>query len=112
MGDRLRRRIPAAVVVSKADTLWTQKEWEPFQNNTPATRAEIDALVQRLLEESGRGAILQACRGLFSFVSYFAISAYGRRVYKYPTSFDSLRPTRVEEPLIALIRGEVQAENG
>jgi Double-GTPase 2 len=103
-----------AVVISKADVLWDDPRWAVFRpgngDNRDAAPAEVAAAARTLLEAAGRGAIVNAVEQAFGASGYFAVSAFGMRVAAgEPLLVDSIRPARIEEPLVALI-GEEAAD--
>lgn len=106
---KLRRsETPVAVVISKADVLWDDPRWAVFRGESDAPLADVQAAARALLEAAGRGAIVNAFDQVFGATGYFAVSAFGRSVVAgEPLAFDTIRPARIEEPLLALIGDEV-----
>ncbi|HVE70299.1 MAG TPA: hypothetical protein VNI54_02945 [Thermoanaerobaculia bacterium] len=106
-------RIPAAIAVSKADTLWDlDPAYAVFQEDSGATPDAIDDAVRKLLAACGRRAFASALDEVFAPVQYYAFSALGRTVPPgMPVDIDSIRPSRVHEPLLALIGVEVRPAN-
>jgi len=106
---KLRRsETPVAVVISKADVLWDDPRWEVFRGESDSPSADVQAAARALLEAAGRGAIVNAFDQVFGATGYFAVSAFGRSVVAgEPLAFDTIRPARIEEPLLALIGDEV-----
>ena len=95
-------RIPAAVVITKADTLWHRPEYASFREDSGADDETIGAAARALLLKSGRPALVQALEQTFTPVRYFAISAFGRAMSD-PLRIEDLRPVRVTDPLVALL---------
>ncbi len=106
-------RIPAAIAVSKADTLWDlDDDCAVFREDSDAPAESIDNAVRRLLAKCGRRAFASAVADVFDPVQYFAFSALGRTVPPgTPVDLGSIRPARVHEPLLALIGVEVRQAN-
>lgn len=105
LGQRFRPRevrIPVAVTVTKADVLWNEVEWKLFRPDSNATRQEIDKAVQQLLRRTGRGPLLDTLGQWFAPLSFFAVSAFGRR----PTpgfTVQDVHSSRVEEPIVSIL---------
>jgi DNA helicase HerA-like ATPase len=96
--------IPVAVTISKADVLWNDERWSAFKPDSGAPREAIQAAVRELLTLTGRGDMIEELESVFSAVTYFALSAFGRDVpAEQPLSLDDVNPVRVEEPLLSLI---------
>lgn len=109
MIDALGRRTRAhsgntalAIVISKADVLWNRDDCAPMHPDSGADRDAIDVATRALLGKAGRAALLAACAESFTPVRCFAISAFGTAAGS--PSIDDVRPVRIEEPLIALLR--------
>jgi hypothetical protein len=113
IGPRLKdRRMPVAIAVSKADTLWDFPECAAFREDSNATAEEVDDAVRKLLAKCGRRAFASAVADVFDPVHYFAFSALGRPLVPgQPVAIESIRPSRVHEPLLALIGMEVRQAN-
>lgn len=105
LARRIRARgqpIPVAVTVTKADMLWERPEWSMFRRDSGVTADEIDRGVRELLRQSGRDALLDALTGSFAPLQFFAVSAFGRAP-DAPLRIADLQPSRVEEPLLAVL---------
>lgn len=113
LGPRLKaRRMPVAIAVSKADTLWDLPEYAAFKEDSGATQDDVDEAVRKLLANCGRRAFASAVAEVFDPVHYFAFSALGRPLVPgEPLAIESIRPARVHEPLLALIGMEVGQAN-
>ena len=99
-------RIPAAVVVTKADVFWERKEWALFQEDSGAEEAAIGSATRELLMKSGRQALVTALEEAFAPVRFFTVSAFGHDPVA-PLRVEKLSPARVEEPLMALLGASV-----
>lgn len=95
-------RVPAAVVITKADVLWDLPEWAAFRDDSGADDDTIDRTARELLLKSGRTALVRALEETFAPVRYFAISAFGRDLSE-PLRIEDLRPSRVGDPLLSLL---------
>lgn len=95
-------RIPAVAVITKADVLWDRAEWSVFREDSGADEETIGRTARDLLLAAGRTALVRALEETFSPVRYFAISAFGRATSEQPR-IEDLRPTRVADPLLALL---------
>jgi hypothetical protein len=96
--------IPIAVTISKADILWNDERWSAFKPDSGASRETIEKTVRELLTLGGRGDMLEELESVFSRVTYFALSAFGRELPAgQEVSLDDIFPARVEEPLLSLI---------
>jgi hypothetical protein len=113
IGPRLKsRRMPVAIAVSKADTLWDLPDYAAFREDSGASADDVDAAVRKLLAACGRRAFASAMADVFEPVHYFAFSALGRTIAPgEPVPIESIRPARVHEPLLALIGMEVRQAN-
>jgi GTPase SAR1 family protein len=107
--DELSRRVrargqavPVAVTVTKTDMLWDRPEWSMLKRDSGATADEIDNAVRELLRQSGREALLAALANSFAPIQFFAVSAFGRAP-EAPLVLADLQPSRVEEPLLAVM---------
>jgi hypothetical protein len=101
--SRRDERVPVAVAITKADTLWGRVEWELFRPGTTATREKIDHAVRQLLQRTGRTPLLEALERAFKPLCCFAVSAFGRPPAPGFTVND-IRPARVEEPIVSLLK--------
>lgn len=95
-------RVPATAVITKADVLWDRPEWAAFREDSGSDDEAIGKLARELLLKSGRPALVRALEDTFTPVRYFAISAFGSAPSD-PLRIEDLRPTRVVEPLLALL---------
>ena len=105
LARRMRARgyaVPVAVTITKADLLWNRPEWSLFARDSNATPEEIDRAVRTLLERCGRNALYGALTKGFPAVQFFAVSAFGRAP-DVPLHLSDLQPSRVEEPLLAVV---------
>ena len=96
-------RIPACAVVTKADVLWNRPAWEIFREDSGASAEEIEQATRELLRKAGRQALLDALDQTFAPVRFFAVSAFGHQPGD-ALCIEDVRPARVEEPLMALLR--------
>jgi hypothetical protein len=94
--------IPVGVTVTKADMVWERPEWSMFRRDSGATADEIDRGVRELLRQSGRDALLDTLTSSFAPLQFFAVSAFGRAA-DAPLRIADLQPSRVEEPLLAVL---------
>lgn len=101
-----RARMPAAAVITKADVLWDRPEWQSFREGSDADNGVIGRLARELLLEAGRQSLVAALEETFAPVHYFAVSAFGGQPGN-PMRIEDLRPSRVEEPLLALLGSAV-----
>jgi len=95
-------RVPAVAVLTKADVLWDRPEWSAFRHDSGADDETIGRSVRQLLLKAGRPALVRAMEETFAPVRYFAISAFGQ-VMREPLRIEDLRPSRVTDPLVALL---------
>lgn len=95
-------RVPAAVLVTKADVLWDHPDWAAFREDSGADEDTVNRTVRELLLKSGRMGLVRALEETFSPVRYFAISAFGRDMSE-PLRIEDLRPVRVADPLLSLL---------
>lgn len=93
---------PVAVTLTKADLLWDRDEWRIFKEDSGATAQEIDRAVRDLFERSGRHVLLKTFEESFAPLYFFAVSAFGCDPGEH-VRVEELRPSRVEEPLLALL---------
>jgi len=108
LGRRLRARgvrLPIAAVVTKADMVWDDERWSLFREDGEED-GDIDAAVRRLLRAAGRKTLLDSIDLYFNPVRFFAVSAFGG-VPKQPLRIEDVHPTRVEEPLLALLQNSL-----
>jgi double-GTPase-like protein len=101
-----RARVPVAAVITKADVLWERPEGELFREGSGAGEDAIGQAVRELLLKAGRQALVAGLEETFAPVRYFAVSAFGQQP-SGPLQVEDLRPSRVEEPLLALLGGAV-----
>jgi energy-coupling factor transporter ATP-binding protein EcfA2 len=107
LGSR-RSETSVAVTISKADVLWGDPRWSAFRAGDEQKTSGVSSAARALLEAAGRGAIVNAFDQVFGAVGYFAVSSFGRRVMSgEPLSPGTIQPSRIEEPLLALIAEEV-----
>ena len=109
IADALARRfrargtpVPVAVTLTKADLLWDRDEWSLFRADSGATAEQIDAAVRELFKRSGRQVLLDTLESSFAPLAFFAVSAFGCTP-SAELRIEDLRPSRVEEPLLALL---------
>lgn len=105
LARRMRARrepVPVAVTLTKADMLWDREEWSILGRESSASPKEIDRAVRDLLERAGRHALLSALAKAFEQMQFFAVSAFGRAP-EIPLRVAELEPSRVEEPLLAML---------
>lgn len=95
-------RIPAAVVITKADVFWDRPEWKLFQPDSRATEEALTKATRELLLSAGRHSLVSAIEDVFAPVRYFTVSAFGHAP-QVPLLVEHLAPARVEEPLMALL---------
>jgi hypothetical protein len=108
IGRRIRARgvkMPIAAVVTKADMVWGDDRWALFRNDGEED-GEIDTTVRKLLRAAGRQTLLDSIVQNFDPVRFFAVSAFGGAPQQ-PLRIEDVRPTRVEEPLLALLQSSV-----
>ncbi|HET8797310.1 MAG TPA: hypothetical protein VFO89_06475 [Thermoanaerobaculia bacterium] len=96
-------RMPASAVITKTDILWDRPEWSVFRADSGADAETIGKTARELLMKSGRTSLVRALEETFAPVRYFGISAFGRGMDE-PLQIEDLRPARVTEPLLALLR--------
>lgn len=102
---RIRARggtMPLSAVVTKADMLWHDERWSLFRPDSGAEGEAIDRAVRELLRAAGRQSLLAALEETFTPVRFFAVSAFGSAP-RETLRIESLRPARVEEPLLGLL---------
>lgn len=95
-----KQRIPAAVVITKADVLWN--DHVALQPGSGADGETIDRTVRELLLAAGRQQLVQTLGETFDPLRFFAVSAFGRTPQE-PLRIEELAPARVEEPFVALL---------
>ncbi|HEY0139618.1 MAG TPA: hypothetical protein VGF48_01915 [Thermoanaerobaculia bacterium] len=95
-----KERIPAAVVITKADVLWN--ELTALRPDSDADAETIDRTVRELLVSAGRQQLVQALGETFDPLRFFAVSAFGRTPQQQ-LRVEELAPARVEEPFVALL---------
>lgn len=95
-------RIPAAAVITKADVLWNRPEWALLQERSGADDEAIGRAVRALLLRAGRHGLVHALEEVFVPLRYFAVSALGHPPGA-SLELEAVRPSRVEEPLMALL---------
>lgn len=95
-------RVAAAVVITKADVLWDRPGLDAFREESGADEETIGRTARELLLKAGRPSLVRALEETFTPVRYFAISAFGAPPAD-PMRIEDLRPTRVVEPLLALL---------
>jgi hypothetical protein len=96
------QRIPAAVVITKADMLWSRADCAAFEPSSGADGAAIDGAAREVLLKAGRQQLVQALGETFEPLRFFAVSAFGS-VPREPLRLEELAPARVEEPFVALL---------
>lgn len=96
------QRIPAAVVITKSDMLWTREDCAAFEPSSGADAAAIDKAAREVLLKAGRQQLVQTLGETFDPLRYFAVSAFGRTP-REPLRLEELAPARVEEPFVALL---------
>ncbi len=96
------QRVPAAVVITKADMLWNRDDCTAFQPASEATAEAIDGAARDVLLRAGRQQLVQSLVDTFDPVRFFAVSAFGRTP-RLPLRLEELSPVRVEEPFVALL---------
>jgi energy-coupling factor transporter ATP-binding protein EcfA2 len=99
-------RMPAAVVVTKADMLWDRPEWTVFQEASGADGETVGRAARELLMQAGRQALVDVLEETFAPVRFFAVSAFGQPPQS-PMSVENIRPVRIQEPLMALLGSAV-----
>lgn len=95
-------RIPAAVVITKADMLWNRAECAAFEPSSGANADTIDQAVREVLAKAGRQQLVQTLLDTFDPLRFFAVSAFGGTP-RQPLRIEDLAPARVEEPFVALL---------
>jgi hypothetical protein len=95
-------RVPAALVVTKADVFWDRPEWTLFRADSDAGEEALGKATRELLLKAGRQALVSAIEEVFAPVRYCTVSAFGH-VPLGPLRAENLAPARVEEPLMALL---------
>ncbi|HEX2123738.1 MAG TPA: hypothetical protein VHL59_19070, partial [Thermoanaerobaculia bacterium] len=78
------------------------EEWSLFGRDSKAAAEEIDRAVRELLTRCGRHALVGTLTKSFAPLQFFAVSAFGR-VPEMPLHLPELEPSRVEEPLLAVL---------